>query len=73
MTTYQSALGDPGTRYATLGTPIGIILIEFELLLTRRESFTCAKDLMAFGIGATPFFGTNDGAKKDVCTKLKKK
>ena len=31
--TYQSADGDPGTRYATFGTPIGIIVIVRLLLL----------------------------------------
>ena len=50
---------DPGTRYATLGTPIGIIVISF-FMDDLLEPPLLTSPVMALGMGATrPFFGTN--------------
>ena len=47
----------PGTRYATFGTPMGIILISF-LMEDRRDPLLVIP--MPLGAGDTmPFFGTN--------------
>ena len=56
--THHSAPIPPGTRYATLGTPIGIILISF-LIDARLDDPSLFRPDTAFGVGAgMPFFGT---------------
>jgi|AntRauTorckE5430_2_1112549.scaffolds.fasta_scaffold02951_4 hypothetical protein len=59
----QSAPWDPGTRYATFGTPMGIIFIEFgfSCFLTEVVDASALTDL---GMGATTLLlrDTNEGA-----------
>lgn len=48
----------PGTRYATLGTPMGIILISF--LMDDRIDALLLRPVTNLGAGELiPFFGTN--------------
>ncbi len=59
MNTDHSAPPEFGTRYATLGTPIGIILMSFRLDCLLDAPLLVIELATAFGIGATtPFLGT---------------
>jgi len=61
----------PGTRYATLGTPMGIILISF--LIDDRLDPLFLRPVTPFGAGDTmPFFGTNVDTYADVPDRAEK-
>lgn len=58
LPTHHSAPIPPGTRYATLGTPMGIILISFLVEVFARGPLFVMMGL--FGRDDTmPFLGTN--------------